>query len=228
MTNESIIEVKNVSKAVGDRQLLLDVSFTVAKGSLVSLIGPNGAGKSTLVKIILGLDTNCSGSAIVSKNERVQYIPQTTQSDAAELPLSVSEYFKIATTRFYGKPKSPADLIVALDHVGVSADKLHQSFASLSGGEKQRIAIARALLSDPSVLILDEPFAAVDYSARKGLYELVRHLQEEHDITTLLVSHDIDSILPISDRILCLNVTLNEDCMPSDSETIKNQIHHHC
>lgn len=231
MSNPAI-SVQQVSKAVGHRQLLVDINFAITQGSLVSLIGPNGAGKSTLVKIILGLDTEYTGSVIISSNERVQYIPQLTTNDQYQMPMSVHEYLSIGTTPLYSRNRALVDFAKALDHVGVSPDKLHQTYTSLSGGERQRIAIARALLGDPTILVLDEPLAAVDYASRAGLYELIRHLQQGHDMTVLLVSHDIESVLPLSDRVLCLNKTLHTDCHPSDfsvqAEQTPTAIHHHC
>lgn len=224
-----IISVKNVSKAVEGRQLLSDITFDIEERSLVSLIGPNGAGKSTLVKIILGLDRQYEGTVIIQPGERVRYIPQISHTDQYQLPLSVHEYLLIGTTSLYNQTKKKADLTKALEHVGVSADKLRQSYMSLSGGERQRVAIARALLADPTILVLDEPLAAVDYASRSGLYELIRHLQQDHKMTVFLVSHDIDSVLPLSDRVLCLNRSLHTDCHPSTFDKGSMQsIHHHC
>jgi len=227
-----VISVNYVTKAVDGRQLLVDVSFDIAPQSLVSLIGPNGAGKSTLVKIILGLDTHYTGTVAIQGGERVQYIPQLGMDDQHQLPMSVYEYISIATNRLYSQNKKPVDFEKTLTHVGVSVEKLHQSYMSLSGGERQRVAIARALLGDPTILVLDEPLAAVDYASRGGLYELIRHLQQDHNMTVLLVSHDIDSVLPLSDQVLCLNKTLHTDCHPSEFATVSGQhsatIHHHC
>jgi zinc transport system ATP-binding protein len=229
--SNSIISVKHVTKAVDQRQLLVDITFDITEQSLVSLIGPNGAGKSTLVKIILGLDTQFTGTVAIRKDERVQYIPQLSASDQHQLPMSVEEYLKIGTTPLYSRHGKNVNYEEELKHVGVSAEKLHQSFLSLSGGERQRVAIARALLSKPTVLVLDEPLAAVDYTSRSGLYELIRHLQKDHKMTVLLVSHDIESVLPLSDRVLCLNKTMHTDCHPSAFETkdgTQQTIHHHC
>jgi zinc transport system ATP-binding protein len=231
MNNTSIV-VTNVSKAVGSRQLLSNVSFTIAQQSLVSLIGPNGAGKSTLIKIILGLDTTFTGSVTISQTERIQYIPQQTPDDPYQLPLSVEEFLTIGSTRLYSRQTTKPDFALALKHVGVSPTALQQSYQSLSGGERQRVAIARALIAQPTMLVLDEPLAAVDYNSRTGLYELIRHLQQDHGITVLLVSHDIESVLPISDRVLCLNRTLHTDCHPTEfnraSSLAQPIMHHHC
>jgi zinc transport system ATP-binding protein len=230
--DNTILQVNNVSKAVDQRQLLDDVSFELKERSLVSLIGPNGAGKTTLVKIILGLDSHYEGTVSIRPGERIQYIPQISATDQYQLPLSVKEYLSIGTTPLYSQLKEKVDYVKALEHVGVSGSKLAQSYTSLSGGERQRVAIARALLSEPTMLILDEPLAAVDYASRNGLYELIRHLQQDHAMTVLLVSHDIESVLPLSDRVLCLNQKLHTDCHPTafaDScSTLKSTIHHHC
>ncbi|USN88471.1 MAG: metal ABC transporter ATP-binding protein [Candidatus Nomurabacteria bacterium] len=232
MTN-AIISLKNVNKTIGGKQLLVDITFDIREQSLVSLIGPNGAGKTTLVKIILGLDPHYTGTVHIRKNTQIQYIPQLSATDQYQLPLSVYEYLRIGTTPLYSQRKSftATDYEEALTHVGVSLGTLHQSYLGLSGGERQRVAIARALLSNPNILVLDEPLAAVDYVSRGGLYELIRHLQQDHHMTVLLVSHDIESVLPLSDRVLCLNKTLRTDCHQTTLSPIEEPpqvIHHHC
>jgi zinc transport system ATP-binding protein len=225
------ITVENVTKVVDERPLLRSVSFSITSGSLVSLIGPNGAGKSTLVKIILGLDHDYTGSVAIADTEHIAYIPQISQSDRHALPLSVYEYLAIAQSGLFSKIRPTNDLRDALSHVGVDPTKLSQSFASLSGGERQRVAIARALLTDPTILVLDEPLAAVDHASRQGLYELIRHLQQDHHMTVLLVSHDVDRVMPLSDQVLCLNTTLRQDCHPTEvsGDPLSPQaVHHHC
>lgn len=227
----NVITVTNVSKAIGERSLLKDISFAISERSLVSLIGPNGAGKTTLVKIILGLDHHYSGSVSIRKGERVQYIPQLSATDHHQLPISVREYLAIGATPLYSKTRKGMDFKLALEHVGVAPRVLDQAFSGLSGGERQRVAIARALLSEPTVLILDEPLGAVDYASRQGLYELIRHLQLDHGMTVLLVTHDIESIISLSDRVLCLNTVLHTDCHPSalvKEDGVYTAIHHHC
>lgn len=224
-----IISVTDINKAVGDRQLLSDVSFDITQQSLVSIIGPNGAGKSTLVNIMLGLDADYTGTVTIDPQERIQYIPQLTINDPYQLPLSVKEYLSIGSSWLYNPTGSQTNFAEALSHVGVSDDRLKQPWQSLSGGERQRIAIARALLANPTILVLDEPLAAVDYASRQGLYELIRHLQQDHRMTVVLVSHDIDSVLPLSDQVLCLNKTLHTNCHPTELRSNSaTSIHHHC
>ena len=228
--NKPVITVTDITKAANSRQLLADISFSVAAGSLVSIIGPNGAGKSTLMNIILGLDSDYTGTVDISHGERIQYIPQLVTDDQYQLPMSVAEYLSVGSCwLFSGLPVRP-DFTTALNHVGLDTSILHQSFHKLSGGERQRVAITRALLTDPTILVLDEPLAAVDYTSRQGLYELIRHLQQDHNMTVLLVSHDIDSVLPLSDQVLCLNITLHTNCHPTNFNHKESPlaIHHHC
>ena len=229
---KSVITACNITKKVAEREILNNVSFEIQSQKLVALIGPNGAGKTSLIKILLGLDVNYSGSVSIAKTERIQYVPQLQTNDQSNLPISVEEYFRIGLTPLYRQSSKPTDnLDDALQHVGIKAKILNQSFHSLSGGERQRVAIARALLSDPTIMILDEPFASVDYHSRSFLYTLLRHLQQTHKITLLLVSHDIDSVLPISDSVLCLNKTLHHRCHPADFASANGlatrTVHHH-
>jgi zinc transport system ATP-binding protein len=180
---------------------------------------------------MLGLDTEFEGQVRVRAGERIQYIPQLPQNDQHQLPISVREYLAIGV---YGSflRLGAVDFERALEHVGVAKEKLHQSFLTLSGGERQRVAIARALLANPTILVLDEPLAAVDYASRDGLYALIRHLQQDHRMTVMLVSHDVDSVLPLSDWVLCLNQRLHTDCHPTEftahGASITTGVHHHC
>lgn len=227
-----VITVSKLSKRAAARAIVRDISFTITSGELVTIIGPNGAGKSTLIKLLLGVDTATTGTVEIAPGERIHYIPQITVDDTHALPVSVAEYFQIATSRWYCSVPGPFEYAAALRHVGVDEHVLNQPWQSLSGGERQRVAIARALLTEPTILVLDEPLAAVDYHSRGGLYELIRHLQQAHTMTVLLVSHDVDSVLPISDRVLCLNQTLHTDCHPTEyaaaTGAVVTGVHHHC
>lgn len=228
----AVITAKKITKTIGTRDLLSEVSFTITKESLVALIGPNGAGKSTLIKIIAGLDTTYSGTVDIAPGETMEYISQQVDNDTFGLPISVYEYLRIGlANRLTRTPVKKQVLIEALEHVGLESNIITQDFSSLSGGERQRAAIARALLSEPTILILDEPLAAVDYGSREDMYQLIRHLQQSHNMTVLLVSHDVQSVIPISDEVLCLNKSIRNGCHPlsfaQDGDT-HDTVHHHC
>jgi zinc transport system ATP-binding protein len=215
-THEQVVRVEKVTKKFGDHIALNNISFDISRGDVVGVIGPNGAGKSTLANILLGFDPHYTGRVSLSKKERISYVPQFSRSDTHSLPLSVREFLKSAANTFYGiKDAAHEDTLVkTLDHVGLGEHYLEQNVYSLSGGERQRTLIARALLGDPTFLVLDEPLASVDYAARDSLYALLKHLNQTHHITMLLISHDVESIVTICDSILCINKTLHQGCHP--------------
>lgn len=215
--NEALIRVRNVHKKYGDQVILHDVSFDIAPQQIVGVIGPNGAGKSTLVNIVLGFDTDYDGSVDFLERLRIAYVPQFSNADIYALPLSVHEFLRSAANQYYGLEKAAEKqtIIETLRHVGLDEEYMEHNVYSLSGGQRQRVLIARALLSDPDFIVLDEPLASVDYAARDALYELLKHLNGEHGITMMLISHDVDSIVAICDSVLCLNKTLHHGCRPT-------------
>ena len=226
-SNDVIIRVRDVRKEHGEQVVLHDVSFDIASKAIVGIIGPNGAGKTTLAKIILGLDTHYSGSVVIKEKLRIAYVPQFNSADIYSLPLSVHEFMHSAANTYYGRAESAdkQSMVKTLKHVGLDEHYLAQNFYTLSGGERQRVLIARALLSNPDFIVLDEPLASVDYAARGALYELLKHLNNEHGFTLLLISHDVEGVLAISDSVLCLNKTLFHGCHPNDF--VRNGGHGH-
>ena len=201
-----MVRVCDVSKTFGGRTVLHDISFDVRPKTIIGIIGPNGAGKSVLVNILLGRLREDTGSVQFHKNASIAAIPQRDITDSFVLPLSVSEFLKMSGARHQNHLED------ALSQVELSRACLTQNFYSLSGGDRQKATLARALLIKPSLLVLDEPFSAVDYGARQNIYRLLKKINTEQRITIVLVSHDSDSIIDICDDILCLNKTLYKDC----------------
>jgi len=227
------LDLQNVSLRAEGVDILENVSFTLGANSITGLIGPNGAGKSTLVRIIIGALHPDTGTVTVSPNVRMAYIPQLAPDDLHALPLSVCEFMAIATSaRFPWDAHRYHDAMQdALGKVGIRATKLDQDMRTLSGGERQRVLLARALLRKPTMLILDEPFSAVDYHTRGELYELLKTMRTDLNMTIFLVSHDIESVMETCDTVLCLNKTLAQGCHPvafmRRDETL-HAMHHHC
>ena len=201
-----MVRVCDVSKTFGGRTVLHDISFDVRPKTIIGIIGPNGAGKSVLVNILLGRMREDTGSVQFHKNASIAAIPQCDLTDPFALPLSVSEFLKMSGARHQNQLED------ALSQVELSRACLTQNFYSLSGGDRQKATLARALLIKPSLLVLDEPFSAVDYGARQNIYRLLKKINTEKHITIVLVSHDSDSIIEMCDDILCLNKTLYKDC----------------
>ncbi len=178
-------------------RLVLDqVDVTVARGEIVTLIGPNGAGKSTLVRVVLGLVQPDTGTVVRAPGVRVGYVPQHFAVDPV-LPLSVHGFLRLAG------PHDRRRLADALARVGLD-DLLDRPMHVLSGGELHRVALARALLREPDLLVLDEPVAGVDVAGQVELYELIARVRDDSGAGILLVSHDLHLVMARTDRVVCI------------------------
>ncbi len=217
-TNNIILQVNNIYKAFGKNVVFKNASFSVVAGDIVGIIGPNGSGKSTLANIILGFDSEYQGEIVFNNDVRIAYVPQFSNSDKYMLPLSVYEFIRSTANAYYGLKDvmNKSVIIKVLQHVGLDKKYLEQNVYSLSGGERQRVFIARALLNNPNFILLDEPLASVDYMSRNELYSLLQHLNQTHNITIMIISHDIDSIVNVCDSIFYLDKASVKDCKPKD------------
>jgi len=197
VSNTALVGVRKVNFKRSGRLILTDVSMDVAPGEIVTLIGPNGAGKTTLVRILLGLQTPDAGQVQRLSGVRIGYVPQRFDIDQA-LPVRVERFLELGTGG------SGDDIMRALRDVGAShcADRL---MARLSGGELQRVVLARALLRDPELLVLDEPVRGVDHLGEAELYTLIGRLRDERGFGVFLISHDLHVVMAASDRVICLN-----------------------
>jgi zinc transport system ATP-binding protein len=193
----ALISARGLWLRRGGRDILVDVSLDVRSGEIVTVIGPNGAGKTTLVRLVLGIEQPDRGRIIRPASTRIGYVPQRFKVDAA-IPMTVEGFLAL------GGSASAAEIANALDEVGVRRTG-QQQLSRLSGGETQRVLIARALLRQPNLLILDEPASGVDFAGEAELYELVGKLRDERHLGILLVSHDLHVVMAKSDRVICLN-----------------------
>ncbi|MEO9327452.1 sulfate/molybdate ABC transporter ATP-binding protein [Gordonia aurantiaca] len=205
------IKVIGANKRYGDFAALDNVSIEIPDGQLTSLLGPSGSGKSTLLRAIAGLDTLDSGTVIINETDVSNKSPQKRdigfvfQHYAAFKHLTVRENIAFGL-KIRKRPKKEVDAKVdqLLDVVGLTV--FQKRFpAQLSGGQRQRMALARALAVDPKVLLLDEPFGALDAKVRDDLRRWLRRLHDEVHVTTVLVTHDQQEALDVSDRIAVLN-----------------------
>ncbi|MFL5832259.1 MAG: sulfate/molybdate ABC transporter ATP-binding protein [Solirubrobacteraceae bacterium] len=205
------IDIDNVSKQFGEFTALKDVTLEVPKGSLTALLGPSGSGKSTLLRIIAGLETPDQGTILIDGNDVTPARPQDRgigfvfQHYAAFAHMSVRENVAFGL-RIRKRPKDEVQERVdeLLSLVGLTAWS-EQRPGQLSGGQRQRMALARALAVDPRVLLLDEPFGALDANVRAELRRWLRRLHDEQGVTTVLVTHDQEEAMEVSDRIAVMN-----------------------
>ncbi|MBK8752079.1 MAG: zinc ABC transporter ATP-binding protein ZnuC [Candidatus Competibacteraceae bacterium] len=197
MSAEPLLTVENVNLTLRSTPILQDVSLRVNAGEIVALIGPNGAGKSTLVRIVLGLMRADHGRVWLKPGIRVGYMPQRlTVSDT--LPLSVQRFITLGT------PATRARVRTALEEVG-APQVLDSPVQAISGGEMQRVLLARALLREPDLLVLDEPIQGVDLNGQYELYDLISGLRQRRGCGILMVSHELHLVMATTDQVLCLN-----------------------
>ncbi|WJY13292.1 zinc ABC transporter ATP-binding protein ZnuC [Pectobacteriaceae bacterium CE90] len=193
----TLVTLDNISVQFGNRRVLTDISLTLQAGRILTLLGPNGAGKSTLVRVVLGLLSPDHGNIQRVPNLRIGYVPQKLHLDAT-LPLTVSRFMQLRP----GVKKQ--DIMPALKRVQ-AGHLLDQPMQKLSGGENQRVLLARAILTNPQLLVLDEPTQGVDVNGQLALYELINQLRQELNCGVLMVSHDLHLVMAKTDEVLCLN-----------------------
>ncbi|WHI51188.1 zinc ABC transporter ATP-binding protein ZnuC [Microbulbifer sp. MLAF003] len=193
-----LITADSIALQLAGRQLLRDVSLELDQGEIVTLIGPNGAGKTTLLRLLLGLTKPTSGNIWRKKGLRIGYMPQRLHIDSS-MPMSVERFLLLGQASM-----TPLQAQEALDRVGAGL-LLKANLANLSGGEMQRVLLARAASRKPQLLVLDEPTQGVDVSGQSELYQLIATLRDELGCGVLLVSHDLHLVMAATDRVLCLN-----------------------
>jgi zinc transport system ATP-binding protein len=209
---EALIDLEDVTVTFDGQMVLDKVNFKVYEKDYIGVIGPNGSGKTTLLKVILGLiipdegKVSVMGSAPSVGRKYVGYVPQYLEFDKT-FPINVREFALMGrlsnsslVRRFDEEDRGKAD--EALDRVGL-LDLKEKQLGVLSGGERQRAYIARALASEPKILLLDEPTANIDVKMEKGFYELLAELRKE--VAIVLVSHDVGIITVNVDKIACVN-----------------------
>jgi len=206
----SLLEMHNINLVIGQRHLLQDVSLQLAPGEILTIIGPNGAGKTTLIRVALGLLKPTSGTMVLQPGVRIGYMPQRLHLDPT-FPISVKRFLNMTG-------KQSEQIQTLLQEVGV--EQVSDSpMQSLSGGELQRVLLARALIRNPDLLVLDEPVQGVDVHGQLELYQLITRIREQHQCAVMMVSHDLHLVMAATDRVLCLNQHI---CCSGTPEAVTN------
>jgi len=193
----ALISARGLALARSGRPILTGIDIDISPGEIVTLIGPNGAGKTMLVRSLLGLEPIDGGSVRRRDGLVIGYAPQRFEVDRA-IPLTVARFVAL------GRPADRAEVERVLADVG-AGKLLRRQLSELSGGELQRVVLARALARRPSLLVLDEPSRGVDYAGEAELYTLIGRLRTDRGFGVLLVSHDLHIVMAQSDRVICLN-----------------------
>lgn len=192
-----LIEFKQINLHLGGRHIIQNVSFNVEANQITTLIGPNGSGKTTLVRLLLGLQQPDDGEIIRTGTLRIGYMPQRLSIEPT-LPLTVKRFMQLA------RPTSTANIKATLAQTRVD-HLLKSPMQKLSGGETQRVMLARALLREPQLLVLDEPVQGVDVTGQIELYQLIDEIQDQYGCAVFMVSHDLHLVMASTDRVICLN-----------------------
>jgi len=191
-----LLKVENASFSKNNKCLVKGVSLEVKEGEIVTLIGPNGSGKSTTAKIALGIYKDIEGK-VKRFTDKIGYVPQKISIDWT-LPIRVIDFMSLT--------EDPTDeqINIALILTGVEHLR-NKNLSDLSGGEFQRVLIARAIAKQPNLLVLDEPVQGVDFKGEIALYELIKKISEELNCGILLISHDLHVVMSATDFVVCLN-----------------------
>jgi zinc transport system ATP-binding protein len=196
--SKNIIEVRDLSFYYGENLVLKDINLNIHKGDYIGIVGPNGGGKTTLIKLILNLLEVKTGHINVYSND-ISYVGQKASNIDQKFPIKVSGVVSLGTDK-----KSAAR---AMDDVGITELK-DKMIGALSGGQLQKVFIARALAQKPEILFLDEPTSGIDQSSQKDFYNLLKKLNQEMGITLVIISHDVDIITKEATEIAAINQSL--------------------
>ena len=194
--NKILVKLKDAGFRFNEKWLVQGVSLQVEKGKIVTLIGPNGSGKSTTAKIALGIYKKIDGE-VEKYTNKIGYVPQKISIDWT-LPLRVKD-FMVLTDNLDDRTISEALSLTGVIHL---KDK---NLGDLSGGEFQRVLLARAISKKPELLVLDEPVQGVDFTGEIALYELIKKISEDLNCGILLISHDLHTVMSATDHVVCLN-----------------------
>ncbi len=197
MTTLPLISADHLGVRLDGHDVLTDISMQVRGGEIVTILGPNGSGKSTLLRALLGILAPASGKVSRRPGLVIGYVPQRLAIDRT-LPMTVRRFLSLPVR------VSDTDAAAALARVGLP-DVAQRQMADLSGGQFQRVLLARALLAKPHLLILDEPTQGLDQPAEAAFYRLIEEVRRETGVAVLMVSHDLHVVMAASDRVICLN-----------------------
>ena len=192
-----LIKISNLEVKYGSKFVLKNMNLSLNAGEIVTIVGPNGSGKTTLFKAIIGTVPLSKGTIEINPNLRIGYVPQQLKIDQT-LPITVERFLKLSNINFE-KSLDKTELILG------SKDLLDVQINSLSGGEMQRVLLARALINDPQVLLLDEATRGLDQPGVAAFYRKIENIRKSTNCAILMISHDLHVVMRSSDRVICVN-----------------------
>lgn len=210
--HKDLVVLEDLNVRIGSSVILSNINLKITPGKVVTLMGPNGAGKSTLLRVILGLIKPTQGQVVIKDGLRIGYMPQKLQLDPS-LPITVDYFLKLTNA---SKVLSVTSVLKSVGALKLQNSSMH----NLSGGELQRVLLARALMGKPDLLILDEPLQGVDIQGQKSLYALLAEIHHKWKCAVLIVSHDMHMVFSESNEVICLNKHI---CCTGQPESIVHE-----
>ena len=204
-----LLQTHNLSIQIGKKAILENVNVRVEANEIVTIIGPNGSGKSTFLRSLIGALTPSHGQIIRSPGLSIGYVPQRLHIDET-LPMTVKRFLQLP------RPSPLAEIRQQMTNAGVP-DLLNQQLMSLSGGQLQRVLLARALLEKPNLLLLDEPTQGLDRRGTAAFYRQIDEIRQEFGCAVIMVSHDLQIVMRRAERVICLNGTI---CCQGKPQTV--------
>ncbi|NUY39696.1 ATP-binding cassette domain-containing protein [Wolbachia endosymbiont of Litomosoides brasiliensis] len=202
--NDSVLKIENLALAYDNKKVLNGINISIEKGDVVTILGPNGGGKTSLMKVVAGISKNYTGSIIFADNIKISYMPQNF-SISNLMPITVKYFLLNSFSKKLKKNQSFITEVIEL--VGIS-DILKSQVLEISAGQMQLLLLAHCLIAEPDLIILDEPVSAMDINARAKFYDIIGKIAKNRLISILMTSHDLSSIVPCSDYIICINRTI--------------------
>ena len=192
-----LTKISNLEVKYGSKFVLKNMNLSLNAGEIVTIVGPNGSGKTTLFKAIIGTVPLSKGTIEINPNLRIGYVPQQLKIDQT-LPITVERFLKLSNINFE-KSQDKTELILG------SKDLFDVQINSLSGGEMQRVLLARALINDPQILLLDEATRGLDQPGVATFYRKIENIRKSTNCAILMISHDLHVVMSSSDRVICVN-----------------------
>lgn len=204
MNTNSMIKIKNVNKTYDNLTALQNINLDINQGEFIALVGMSGGGKSTLLRLIAGLEQPTTGSVSIESDHTKSLMRVRFQEDRLLPWMSVLDNLSFGSKD--KNTKAHAQELLELVELGDYADQFPNQ---LSGGQKQRVALARALMSHPQILLLDEPLGALDALTRRKMQDLILDICQKQNLTTILVTHDVEGAARMADRIIVMKNSTN-------------------
>jgi len=216
-SNTNILKIENLTLRYNNKKILDNINISVKKGNVITILGPNGGGKTSLVKAVVGTNKAYTGNIVFADNIKVSYMPQNFNINNL-MPITV-EYFLLNSFLTKLKRNHPVvEEVIKL--VGIDNILKHQVL-EISAGQAQLLLLARCLVIEPELIILEKPVSSMDIDARAKFYDIINEIAKKKLVSILMTSHDLDSVIPFSDYIVCINNTIY--CQGTPDEIIKNK-----